>query len=58
MTIKLVVTSDFADYKRGDQITDPDTVAAIRDSNNASSVVPVDVTDDDFVPVPLATSKS
>lgn len=45
MTIKLVVTNPFADYARGDQITDPALVAEIRDSHNAGNVVAVQVPD-------------
>lgn len=58
MTIKLVVTNDFGDFKRGDQITDLNDVAKVRASHNASNVVPVTVPDEEFVPVPLAASKS
>lgn len=56
--IKLIVTNDFGDYQRGDQITDPDKVAEIRAGHNAANVVPVAVGADEFVAVPLATAKS
>ena len=39
--LALIVTADFGDYRRGDQITDPEIVAALRDSTNAGNVVPV-----------------
>ena len=41
--MKLVVTQDFGEYKRGDEITDPDTVAFILASHNASHVNQVKV---------------
>jgi hypothetical protein len=43
--IILTVTAPFADYQRGDQITDPDKIKAIRASSNAANVVPVKVPD-------------
>lgn len=58
MTIKLIVTADFGDYKRGDQITDATLVDEIRASHNASNVVPVAVAAAEFVPVPPAAAKS
>ncbi len=46
MALHLIVTADFADFKRGDCITDPDKVAEIRDSHNAARVVPINAPDD------------
>lgn len=54
MTIKLVVTNQFADYARGDQITDPALVAELRDSHNAGNVVAVSVPDQDATSAPAA----
>jgi hypothetical protein len=39
--LALTVTADFADYKRGDHITDPEKIAAIKDSANVANVVQV-----------------
>ncbi len=39
--LALTVTADFADYKRGDHITDAEKIAAIKDSANVASVVQV-----------------
>ena len=39
--LALTVTAAFADYQRGDQITDPDQIEAIKASANAASVVQV-----------------
>ena len=39
----LVVTNDFADFKRGDQITDPAQIAKLIESGNVSNVVPVNL---------------
>lgn len=41
MSIHLVVVNPFADYQRGDQITDPATIEAVEASTNQSSVVRV-----------------
>lgn len=43
----LVVTHDFADYKRGDKITDPALIAEIRDSANAVNVVATNLPDEE-----------
>lgn len=37
----LIVTNPFGDYQRGDQISDPATIAEIRASHNAANVVPI-----------------
>ena len=37
----LVVTPDFAQYKRGDQITDAAEIARVRESENHANVVAV-----------------
>ena len=39
--MKLVVVHAFGDYQRGDEITDPDTIAKILKSENAPKVVKV-----------------
>ncbi len=39
--LALTVTADFADYKRGDHITDAEKIAAIKDSANVANVVQV-----------------
>lgn len=39
----LTVVYPFANYKRGDQITDPETIQKILDSENAPKVVRVAV---------------
>lgn len=44
--LALVVTNAFADYQRGDQITDPEKVAELRDSHNAANVVAVNLPDE------------
>ncbi len=49
MAIALVVTQPFADYAKGDQITDPKTVAAILDGHS-HRVVKTNVPD----PAPVA----
>lgn len=41
----LTVTNDFADYKRGDQITDPAQIAAVREAGQEANVVPVHLPD-------------
>jgi hypothetical protein len=57
MSIKLIVTNDFGGYKRGDQITDAETVAEIRAGHNASNVVPVAAAPE-FHAVPAPAAKS
>lgn len=42
--MKLIVITPFADYQRGDEITDPDTVRAILESEHAAHVVKVALT--------------
>ena len=39
--LALTVTADFADYKRGDHITDAEKIAAIKESSNVANVVQV-----------------
>jgi hypothetical protein len=43
--MKLVVTTAFADYQVGDEITDADTVKTILDGDHSSNVVKVATTD-------------
>jgi len=43
--LALTVTNAFGDYAKGAQITDPATIAAIRNSANASNVVAVNLPD-------------
>ena len=43
--LALVVTNDFADYKRGDQITDPAVIAEIREAGQEANVVPIQAPD-------------
>lgn len=45
MAIKLIVTSAFAEYAKGDEITDTPTVQAVLESENANSVVKVQAPD-------------
>jgi hypothetical protein len=45
MAIKLIVTSPFAAYAKGDEITDTPTVQAVLESENANSVVKVQAPD-------------
>lgn len=45
MTIKLVVTAAFADYKAGDEITESKAVQAVLDSENVGNVVKVQAPD-------------
>ncbi len=45
----LIVTHAFADFKVGDQITDPATIDELKDSHSASNVVQVDLPE--FAPV-------
>jgi hypothetical protein len=58
MSIKLIVTNDFGDYKRGDQITDAALVDEIRASHNASNVVPVAAAPEFVAVSPPAPAKS
>jgi len=51
--LALVVTNDFAGYKRGDQITDPAQIAKIREAGQDANVVPIQVPD--IVPAPAKT---
>ena len=46
MADHLVVINPFADYQRGDRISDQSVVATVLASNNASNVVPVAALDD------------
>ena len=48
----LIVTNDFADFKRGDKITDPAQIADIEQGGNQSNVVGVHVPD--VMPEPTA----
>lgn len=45
MAIKLIVTSAFAQYAKGDEITDTKTVQDVLASENANSVVKVNAPD-------------
>ena len=45
MNIKLVVTSPFASYQKGDEITVQEEIAAILDTENEHRVVKVVVTE-------------
>ena len=45
--MKLTVTNAFGDYARGDDITDPDQIAAILASDNAQNVVKVTLPPED-----------
>lgn len=47
MALALIVTHDFADYKRGDHITDPDLIKEIRASSNESNVVLTNLLDEE-----------
>ena len=53
MARHLIVAQDFADYKRGDRITDPDEVASVL-SAHRNHVSPIDAAD----PEPAAKSKA
>jgi hypothetical protein len=48
--LALIVTNSFGDYAKGDQVTDPATIAAIRDSANAANVVAVNLPDPPATP--------
>lgn len=43
--LALTVTAAFANYERGDQITDPTEIEAIKASVNAANVVQVNLPD-------------
>ena len=43
--LALTVVHDFGPYKRGDQITTPEDIAKIKDSENHANVVQVDLPD-------------
>lgn len=43
--LALVVTSPFAEYQRGDQITDPARIAKIREAGQDANTVPIEVPD-------------
>ena len=45
MAIKLIVTSAFADYAKGDELTDTPTVQASLESENAGNVNKVQAPD-------------
>jgi hypothetical protein len=45
MAIKLVIVSAFANYAKGDEITDTPTVQAVLESENAGNVVKVQAPD-------------
>jgi hypothetical protein len=49
----LVVTHAFADFKVGDQITDPTQIDELKESHSASNFVQVDLPE--FAPVANAT---
>ncbi len=52
--LALTVTADFADYKRGDHITDAEKIAAIKESANVANVVQVVLPD----PPPAAPAQA
>lgn len=54
--LALVVTSPFAEYQRGDQITDPARIAKIREAGQDANTVPIEVPD--IVPEQQAGSQS
>jgi hypothetical protein len=45
MAIKLVVTNEFADYVKGQEITDPDEISRVLNSHLDAHVVKVAVPD-------------
>jgi hypothetical protein len=57
MAIKLIVTSAFASYAKGDEITDTPTVQAVLESENAGSVVKVQAPDGAQSAAAAVTSK-
>ena len=48
--LALIVTNAFGDHAKGAQITDPATIAAIRDSANAANAVAVNLPDPPAAP--------
>lgn len=54
MAFKLVATEQFQSYLKGQEITDPDAIAAILESASSVNVVKVDIPDRDAsTPPPL-----
>ena len=51
MAIKLICTQEFGDYAKGQEITDPDEIAAVR-ADHAMHVVAVAVPDPEPDPQP------
>lgn len=43
--LALIVTNAFADFAKGEQITDPALIAELKDSTNAANVVQVNLPD-------------
>ena len=55
MDFHLVVLTDFADFERGQSITDPETVAAVLAGGNAGHVVKIAARD---LPAPLPAQEA
>ena len=56
MALTLVVSEPFGEFDRGDEITDPAVIDAIRASENASRVI--QVSDEPVPPPPIETAPS